>query len=175
MNQNIVLQKTSNGISELATRKQRLSPALRMVLILVDGQSSIKGLRRKAPGLKDLEKYLDELVEGSFVRDQSDFSPGSQPPETSEKFGSESLATMAKWQIIDMARGIIGGNFGERATARFMKIDDSPVAIRGALDECYQYVLLTIDDKKAELVKQKGLEILAQLELTISRTIQTNS
>lgn len=62
-----------------------------------------------------------------------------------------------------MVRDVVGGEYGQRATNRFMQIDDTPIALRGALDECYNYILLTIDDKKAEAVKNKGAEILSKL------------
>lgn len=163
MDQKIVLQKTDKGNEELETRKYRLSPALRMVLILVDGQSDISGLKNKAPGLSDLEKYLSELVSENFIRDLADFTKDAPAPPVARELGSESVATMAKWEIVDMVRAVVGGEYGERATNRFMQIDDTPIALRGALDECYNYILLTIDDKKAEAVKNKGTEILSKL------------
>lgn len=163
MDQKIVLQKTEKGIEELETRKHRLSPALRMVLILVDGQSDVAGLRKKASGFEDLGRYLEELVRGSYIRNRSDLAAGSPAPETAGELGAESSATLAKWQIVDMVRDVVGGEYGDRATNRFTNIDDTPNAIRGALDECYQFILLTIDDKKAEVVKQKGKDILAKL------------
>lgn len=163
MDKRIILQKTDKGNEELETRKYRLSPALRMVLILVDGQSDISGLKNKAPGLSDLEKYLSELVSENFIRDLADFTKDAPAPPVARELGSESVATMAKWEIVDMVRDVVGGEYGQRATNRFMQIDDTPIALRGALDECYNYILLTIDDKKAEAVKNKGAEILSKL------------
>lgn len=163
MDQKLVLEKTEKGIEELETRKHRMSPALRMVLILIDGHSDIAGLKHKAPGLKDLEKYLEDLLRGSYVHMQSESAANSPAPRAVSESSAESAATMAKWQVIDMVRDVVGREYGERATVRFMDIDDTAVAVRGALDECYQFILLTIDDKKAELVKQKGLEILSKI------------
>jgi hypothetical protein len=163
MDQKTVLQKTEKGNEELETRKYRLSPALRMVLILVDGKSDIAALKNKASGLKDLGKYLKELVSENYIRDQKDFTEDSPAPQPDRELGSESKATMAKWEIVGMVKDVIGGESGERATNRFMNIADTPDALRGALEECYNYVLLTIDDKKATAVKQKGTEILSKL------------
>ncbi|MFV1996854.1 MAG: hypothetical protein ACC641_02475 [Acidiferrobacterales bacterium] len=163
MDQKIILRKTEKGNEELETREHRLSPALRMVLILVDGKSDVAALKNKASGLKELEKYLEELVSDGYIRDQNDFTEDSPAPQPVRELGAESLATMAKWEIVNMVKNVIGGEFGQRATDRFMNIEDTPNALRGALEECYNYVLLTIDDKKAAAVKQKGAEILSKL------------
>ncbi len=163
MDQKFVLEKTDKGIEELETRKHHLSPALRMVLILIDGQSDITGLKHKAPGLNDLERYLEDLLRGSYVHMQSESAANSPESKVSSELGAESAATMAKWQVIDMVRDVVGGEYGERATARFMEIDDTADAIRSALDECYQYILLTIDDQKAEVVKRRGIDIMAKI------------
>jgi len=163
MDQKTVLRKTGKGNEELETRKYRLSPALRMVLILVDGKSDVAALKSKASGLTDFEKFLGELVSENYIRDQNDFTEDSPAPQSDRKLGAESLATLAKWEIVEMVKNVIGGEFGQRATDRFMNIEDSPSALRGALEECYNFVLLTIDDKKAAAVKQKGAEILSKL------------
>jgi len=163
MEQTIVLKKTVKGVEELKTRKYNLSQSLRMVLILIDGKSNVAALRKKAISLAELEDYLKDLVTGGYIQDQNKFTTDAPAPSAVGKTGNESPTTMAKWQIVDMVRDVVGAEFGERATKRFLEIDDSRKALSTALDQCFEYIELTIDAKKAKTVKQKGTDILKKL------------
>jgi len=163
MEQTTVLKKTVKGIEELKTRKYNLSQSLRMVLILIDGKSDVAALKKKAISLAELEDYLKDLVTGGYIQDQNNFTASAPAPSTAGKTGNESPTTMAKWQIVDMVRDVVGAEFGERATKRFLEIDDTRKALSTALDQCFEYIELTIDSKKAKTVKQKGTDILKKL------------
>lgn len=158
-----VLKKTVKGVEELKTRKYNLSQALRMVLILIDGKSNVAALKKKAISLAELEDYLQDLVTGGYVQDQNKFTTDAPAPSSTGKTGNESPTTMAKWEIVGMVRDIVGSEFGERATKRFMEIDDTQKALSNALDQCFEYIELTIDSKKAKVVRQKGADILKKL------------
>lgn len=158
----LILEKTSKGTEEIETRAYKLSSALRMVLILVDGHSNVAELQSKAASLTGLNDYLEELQKQGFVQHRLEDALSANSGENSSEAES---GTRVKWELVDMIRNTIGDEFGERATERFLHVDDSPQALREALDGCYQYILLTIDEKKAETVKTIGQDILSRVGL----------
>lgn len=163
MDDALILEKTSKGSEEIESRTYKLSPALRMVLILVDGVSDVAALKTKATGVTALDDYLEELLRQGFIqRRQEGALVGGNRESRPEATGEMASGTRVKWELVDMIRNIIGDEFGVRATERFLLVDDTPEALNEALDGCYQYILLTIDEKKAEAVKTRGQDILSR-------------
>ncbi len=160
MDPSIVLRKAEKGINELKTRENRLSPGLRMVLILVDGKADIDGLHKKALALNEIEAYLGTLLKEGYIEAAKD----DDPTEITARTNANAAATRAKWEIVEMASEILGDEFGHRATKRFMLVPDTPADLKEALGECCQFIALTIDESKARVVGDRGAEILSRIK-----------
>jgi len=158
MDPSIVLRKAEKGIHELKTREHRLSPGLRMVLILVDGKADIDGLRKKAQSLNQIEEYLGTLLKEGFIEAGKE----DDPTEITERTDVNVAATRAKWEIIEMASEVLGEEFAQRATKRFLLVPDTPADLKRALGECCQFIALTIDESKSRVVGDRGAEILSR-------------
>ncbi len=160
MDPSIVLRKAEKGINELKTRENRLSPGLRMVLILVDGKADIDGLHKKALSLNEIEAYLGTLLKEGYIEAAKD----DDPTDITERTNANVAATRAKWEIVEMVSEILGDEFGLRATKRFMLVPDTPADLKEALSECCQFIALTIDESKARVVGDRGAEILSRIK-----------
>ncbi len=66
-NNDTIYIKTDKGQDEIATRKHRLRPMQRAVLILVDGQISTESLLEKALLLGQDDSLVDELIAQGFI------------------------------------------------------------------------------------------------------------
>ena len=55
------------GEEEIQGRKHGLDRSLRVVLILVDGKSTVEQLKKKGAGLPDVDSALEELIQDGFV------------------------------------------------------------------------------------------------------------
>lgn len=157
MDPSFVLHKTDKGINELKTREYRLSPILRTVLILVDGKTDVSGLCKKVLALTQMEESLSTLLKEGFVSAGNDVISGTT-------VDSDSPATRAKWEIVEMIGEVLGEEVAHRATKRFTEIPDTTGALKQAINECRQFIELTIDVSKAKTVETKGLEILAKIK-----------
>jgi hypothetical protein len=67
-----IFDKTDKGREEIATRKYRLAPRLRTLLLLIDGRQSTGQLLQKIAGLD--EQSINELLDGGFIQDIDDIS-----------------------------------------------------------------------------------------------------
>ncbi len=157
MDPSIVLRKSDKGINELKTRENRLSPILRTVLILVDGKTDVSGLYKKVPALTKMEESLSALLKEGFVSAGSDVTSG-------KTVDSDSPATRAKWEIVEMIGEVLGEEVAHRATKRFTEIPDTAGALKQAINECRQFIELTIDVSKAKTIETKGLEIISKIK-----------
>ena len=160
MDPSIVLRKAEKGINELRTREHRMPPGLRMVLILVDGKADIDGLRKKAASLSQIEEYLGTLLKDGFIEAGKE----DDPTEITERTDVNIAATRAKWEIVEMASEVLGEEFAHRATKRFMLVPDTPADLKDALNECCQFIALTIDESKARAVRDRGAKILSGIK-----------
>lgn len=163
MDPSLVLRKTEKGQGELKTRTHKLSPAMRMMLILVDGRTDVGGLHKKVPSLKEMEECLVALLKEGFI------SAGNEDStDTITKIvdtGRDNPATRIKWDIVEMVSEVLGEEFGQRATKRFTLIPDKPDDLKEALNECCQFISLTIDESKSKIVEQRGAEMLSEIEI----------
>lgn len=67
-----IFDKTNKGREEIATRKYRLAPRLRTLLLLIDGKQSTGQLLQKIAGLD--EQSINELLNSGFIQDIDDIS-----------------------------------------------------------------------------------------------------
>lgn len=75
MDNNAVFDKSDKGREEIITRKYRLAPRLRSLLVLVDGKKTAGELLQQLAGLGLDQNSLDQLYEGQFIE------PSSTPQE----------------------------------------------------------------------------------------------
>lgn len=68
MNPESVLEKTAKGVEEIETRKHKLDPKLRPILISVNGKLKARELASQFAQLGDIGGLLDELLAQGFVR-----------------------------------------------------------------------------------------------------------
>jgi hypothetical protein len=68
MNPESVLEKTTKGVEEIETRKHKLDPKLRPLLISVNGKLKAGELAAQFAQIGDAEPLLDELLKQGFVR-----------------------------------------------------------------------------------------------------------
>jgi hypothetical protein len=61
-----IFDKTDKGREEIATRKYRLAPRLRTLLLLIDGKQTTGQLLQKIAGLD--ETSITELLDGEFIQ-----------------------------------------------------------------------------------------------------------
>jgi hypothetical protein len=72
----LIYRKTDKGRQEVDTRAHRLSPRLRSVLIVIDGQRHGDALRALVPG--DLDEALAALLAGGFIESRP-LRPAAEP------------------------------------------------------------------------------------------------
>jgi hypothetical protein len=65
-----IFDKTDKGREEIATRRYRLAPRLRTLLLLIDGKQSTGQLLQKIAGLD--EQSIADLLDGGFIQDIED-------------------------------------------------------------------------------------------------------
>lgn len=76
MNDEWILEKTAEGLAEIANRSRRVPNRLRTVLILVDGRISVGQLCASAAALGNIREALAELRELGLIAPQD----GGLPP-----------------------------------------------------------------------------------------------
>jgi len=77
MNPESVLEKTTKGLEEIETRKHKLDPKLRPILISVNGKLKAGELTSQFAQLGDAGPLLDELLKQGFVRVVAGGAPAS--------------------------------------------------------------------------------------------------
>jgi hypothetical protein len=68
MNPESVLEKTAKGVEEIETRKHKLDPKLRPILISVNGKLKAGELASQFAQIGDVNALLDDLLAQGFVR-----------------------------------------------------------------------------------------------------------
>lgn len=142
MDSKTVFAKTEKGKEEIATRKHGLALSLRRVLILVNGESNIKKIMEKGEGLPDIATSIDALVKEGYIHTSS-----------------SNAGRDIKDDLIDIARKILGNDAGKV----IKKIEKSPVTAEGlrvTIDECKKLVKFVIDEKKAEELSKRCLDVI---------------
>jgi hypothetical protein len=72
MDPNLIYEKTASGENAIQQRSQVIPRNVRMVLILVDGQSSVADLTRKTGNLQLTQNALAELEKAGFIEMRDD-------------------------------------------------------------------------------------------------------
>lgn len=161
----IVFSKTRFGEQAIATRRANLDRKLRMVLILVDGQSDINQLHSKAAGLDGLEQALERLALDGFIEaNNKAWQPLDARPEQSEDLESDGSfdAQAVKAKLVDAAILVLG-NDAEKITRMLREAPDTPDGLEAAITRCKKMVDLTIDEGRSAELRNKCLEIIGRM------------
>lgn len=75
MNLNAILAKTAKGIEEIETRRYRLEPRKRALLIVVNGKASAAELMKKFEAMGDVSPMLEQLLADGFVAEAAAVAP----------------------------------------------------------------------------------------------------
>jgi len=73
MDQNVVLAKSGRGSREITTRKYKLNPRLRAILIVIDGKTTYGELISKFGQIDTVEKDIAALLKHRFIKAVVDF------------------------------------------------------------------------------------------------------
>ena len=87
MDNNAVFDKSDKGREEIITRKYKLAPRLRSLLVLIDGKKTAGELLQQLAGLGLDQNSLDQLYEGQFIE------PSSTPQEMARPHMTEAPQT----------------------------------------------------------------------------------
>jgi hypothetical protein len=148
MDARVVFLKTAKGETEITTRAHKLNHALRYVLILVDGKSTVGEIMSKGAGLSNITDALDQLAALDFIHTIAE-----------TKLSTQYLKQDPKTKIISMVNDLLG----ERAGPIIKKLhvsDESPEALEQSITACKHLIKLTIDNKKAEDFVRRAQEII---------------
>ncbi|MEJ2361222.1 MAG: hypothetical protein P8Z75_07315 [Gammaproteobacteria bacterium] len=165
MDTSIVFSKTNLGQQAIATRNATLDRKLRMVLILVDGNSDINQLHNKAAGVDGLEQALEKLAMGGFIQaDNKAWQPMESTPEYTHTTAiGENVDTQdVKAKLIDAAILVLGNEAG-KVVKKLQEAPDTLEGLEQAVKRCKQLVDLTIDETRSAELKQKCLEIIGKI------------
>lgn len=142
MDNKMVYAKTEKGEEELRSRKNGLDLPLRRVLILVDGSSTVDKVIEKGQGLPDITSSLETLFNDGYIVTSSNGS------------GRD-----IKADLIRIAQETLGKD-AEKVIKKIQKSPDSTEALRSTIEESKKLVKLVIDEKKAEELSKRCLDII---------------
>ena len=149
MDARVVFRKTNKGDVEIASRTYKLNPALRYVLILVDGESTVGQILAKGAGLPEIETALDYLAASGFIQ---------TTVEANLKSGVV-VKRDAKSDIIALARALLGAQAGP-VVRKLQDADNAPEALAQTANVCKRLIKLAINDQKADEFVRRAQEII---------------
>lgn len=146
-----VFVKTAKGEEEIRTRQNKLPPAIRVPLILVDGRSTVEELVSKGGEQTKLAEALAYLEQHGFIEPTG--AAGMQSPAARAGGGSTKL------QLIQLMQALVGQG-ADKVVAKLNEAPDSRDGLEAAVVACHKLMRLTIDEKKAEEFLARAREIL---------------
>ena len=170
-----VLEKTPLGRDELVTHAHHLSPLVRGVLVLVNGQRSVAALLDCATDRPRWQEAIVQLLEQDFVRPLDVQSPGAGSHDARAGWMPSAQASAAEFKSSSSApagldaagqgdiRAVLSSlasqMFGKQAEKLLQKLqaaDNNAQGQRAALEGCVKYIRLFIDEKKAADFQRKA-------------------
>ncbi|MDH5206434.1 MAG: hypothetical protein OEW36_12300 [Hylemonella sp.] len=154
-----ILLKTARGQSEIKDRAAGLPQAVRGVLIMIDGATTVSGFRKKTASLPHAMEHLSWLIEHGFVEatDGGDPVSGFSPSVLAAHMGPHSSQKSA---LIELSRKLLGDQ-ADKVVKRLEETPDTPDQLLAALDRCHKLIKLTIDEGKASRFLVTGQEIMS--------------
>ncbi len=157
MNNRLVFSRTAKGVEELDTRKYRISAELRRVLILVDGHSTVEELHKKALVFNDLEHTLESLSRHGFIN--AGKATNSAVIDSEQYRAREVRQDGAKWQIVDLARRILGEKQADVISKKILTTDDSREELKTTFKACVKLIRLTMSEEQADSFLKEGWKL----------------
>ena len=177
--------KTVKGLQEVASRRYELPPAMRRVLIMVNGQYTLEELTKKLVGFGDIDSILMHLEVDGFIAPLPDKKGAaiSQRPISQRSVSQRPLPQLPVSQRpstpssalpefnMDKAKGfirfILFAAMGPTAERRINRIDatTTPEALRLELDDLHDLLPKALSKKEAQRVWQQLEPIMASIRL----------
>lgn len=148
MDARVVFLKTKKGEEEISHRTHKLNHALRYVLILVNGKSTVGEIQSKGHGLPNIEGALDALAAQGFIQ-----------TVTESKLRGNIVKRDARSEIIELAHSLLADRAGP-IIKKLNEAGDTPDALTQTANACKRLIKLTIDDQKAEEFVSRAQEII---------------
>lgn len=149
MDPRVVFLKTPKGETEISTREYKLNHALRYVLILVNGKSTVGEILSKGAGLPNIRDALSQLAAQQFIHTIADAAnQNSQDPYQDPKN-----------EIIDMVKKLLGTHAAP-VIRKFHESAGTTEALVETTNACKRLIKIAIDDQKAEDFARHAQEII---------------
>jgi len=155
MNSQARIRKTPKGEEEIQKRTHRLEHSLRILLILVDGASTVASVTAKAAGMPDVEANLRQLMAQGFVEIDG------ESPSATDGSGASDVAGI-KAALIGIARELLGSG-ADKVVAKLEAAPNTRDGLLEATSQCKKVMKLLIDEKKAEQFTARCTALLAAL------------
>lgn len=149
MDSRVVFRKTPKGAEEIATRTHKLNHALRYVLILVDGESTVGEVLAKGAGLPEIEIALDYLAASGFIQTTVEADLRNGAP----------IRRDARSDMIALAHSLLGAQAGP-VVKKLRESGDEPEALAHTANVCRKLIKLAINDQQAEEFVRRAQEII---------------
>jgi hypothetical protein len=155
-----ILVKTTKGQEEVKSRASHMPQPVRMLLIMIDGHTSLESFKQKTAQLPHAKENLDWLVSEGFVELLADPAvvSGFSASVLSEHSGPTSAQ---KHALIELSHKLLGAH-AAKVVQRLEESADTPQELQAALDRCHKLIKLTIDESKANRFLKTGQEILGK-------------
>jgi tRNA threonylcarbamoyladenosine modification (KEOPS) complex Pcc1 subunit len=148
-----VLAKTAKGSEEIDSRRHHLPSALRTVLIMVDGKTSLGDMMEACAIMPDFFESLMTLCDQGFILPKDQLSaisaPGNNAGVAPTTPAAVSLDAETKQKLVQLASVLLGMH----ADNVIKKIENSAndrEAIAAAVNSCFKLIKLAIDENKAD-------------------------
>jgi hypothetical protein len=133
MDNNAIFDKSDKGREEIITRKFKLAPRLRSLLVLIDGKKTAGELLQQVAGLGLAQDSLDQLYEQQYIEPSSAPMTMAKPLQTQapqvgqiDVFAEENKSTSAP-----NAAGLIGASQLLALQTFFNSTIKSTIGLRG--------------------------------------------
>jgi hypothetical protein len=150
MDARVVFRKTEKGEQEIVSRTCKLNHALRYVLILVDGESTVGQILGKGAGLPEIETALDYLAASGFIQTTVEANLSKR---------GNVVKRDAKSEIIALAHALLGPQAGP-VVKKIQGSDNAPEALAQTANVCKRLIKLAINDQVAEEFVRRAQEII---------------
>ncbi|OIQ91312.1 hypothetical protein GALL_267790 [mine drainage metagenome] len=177
-----ILEKTPLGRDELATNAHRLTPMVRGVLVLVNGQRRVADLLACASDRARWQEAISMLLGQGFVRPVEGSGVATQGVASSTRLPDTKAATSTQFpaslfasseladageagerDLCSLLCALATRGFGKQADKLVQKLraaDNTQAGQRAAVESCVKYIRLFIDEKKAEPFRRRAQDLI---------------
>lgn len=138
-----VLEKTSKGREEMASRTHDLPLSIRRLLILADGQRTAGELMRASSDLTASQAGLTVLLEDGYLQVAQASSPSLSEVETGPEADQRH-----KPKLMALVREMFGPQ--AKLLQKFELAQEDPASLAGAVESCGKFIRLFINEPQAD-------------------------